>query len=141
MPKDTTKSTGPAPAGAKARVAKRSIGRPAKTVEDKDLRIVEDMAGRGARLDAIATVIGVSPSTLDRWLTSAEVRAAYDRGRTLAIDNVAQSLYNQAMGGNVVAAIFWMKAQAGWTDKPQPEKAETAKVVVYIPDNERSNAA
>ena len=123
---------------AKAKVAKRSIGRPRIQVSEKDLRIVEDMAGRGAKLDAIATVIGVSSSTLDRWLEREDIRAAYDRGRIIATDNVAQSLYNQAMTGNVAAAIFWLKAQAGWTDKPQPEQKDTARVVVYIPDNERA---
>lgn len=124
-----------------AKVAKRKLGRPKKNIEDKDLRIVEDMAGRGARLDAIATVIGISSSTLDRWLQREDIRAAYDKGRAIATDHVAQSLYNQAIGGNVAAAIFWLKAQAGWTDKPQPEQKATANVVVYIPDNERGNAA
>ncbi|MFG6094099.1 hypothetical protein SPB21_02565 [Leptothoe sp. ISB3NOV94-8A] len=123
------------------KVAKRKPGRPKKKVETKDLRIVEDMAGRGAKLDAIATVIGISPSTLDRWLTREDIRAAYERGRAISTDNIAQSLYDQAMAGNVTAAIFWLKAQAGWTDKPQPEQTDTAQVVVYIPDNQRGNAA
>ncbi len=122
-------------------LTKRSLGRPPVPVEDKDLRIVEDMAGRGAKLDAIATVIGISPSTLDHWLQRDDVREADQRGRVLATDNVAQSLYDQAMTGNVPAVIFWLKAQAGWTDKPQPEQKETAQVVVYILDNQRMREA
>lgn len=30
---------------------------------------------------------------------------------------IAQSLFNQAKNGNTAAAIFWLKAQAGWREK------------------------
>lgn len=114
-------------------------GRPPILVEDKDLRIIEDMSGRGATLDAIAQVVGVSPSTLDRWMGDNAVRAAYSRGRAIATNEVANSLYQNALSGNVIAQIFWLKAQANWSDKVQPEIQQTAQVVVYIPDNGRDS--
>lgn len=112
-------------------------GRPAIAIEDKDLRIIEDMAGRGARLSDIALIIGVSDSTLDRWLEQPEVRTAYQRGRILATDHVAGTLYNLATEGEVTAAIFWLKCQAGWIDKPKDEAPAGSSVVFYIPDNGR----
>ncbi len=30
---------------------------------------------------------------------------------------MAKSLFNLAIGGNVAACIFWMKARAGWTER------------------------
>lgn len=122
---------------AKAPIAEKKVGRPAIAIEDKDLRIIEDMSGRGARLSDIAHIIGVSDSTLDRWLELPEVRSAYQRGRILATDHVATTLYNLATEGEVTAAIFWLKAQAGWQDKPQQETPTGSQVVFYIPDNGR----
>lgn len=120
----------------------KTIGRPLIQVEQKDLRIVEEMAGRGATLDAIARVIGISPSTLDRWLVRDEVREAYEKGRAIATDQVASALFDLAtLDRNVAAVIFWLKAQAGWKDKPQPEAEHHAQVVVYLPDNGRDDRA
>ena len=124
-------------------------GRPAKEVEDKDLRIIESMAGRGSTLDDIALVIGVSASTLDRWLKLDEVQAAYRKGRAIAKHEMSGRLWDIAMStdedgnpskGAVTAAIFWLKAQAGWTENPKEEATAGAQVVVYIPDNGRAVA-
>lgn len=38
-------------------------------------------------------------------------------GKSKANAAIAKSLFNQAMNGNTAAAIFWMKAQAGWREK------------------------
>lgn len=114
-------------------------GRPRKEVEAKDLRIVEDMAGRGATLDDIACVIGVSPSTLDRWLKLPEVEQAYRRGRIEAKDTIASRLFDLANEGDVTAIIFFLKAQAGWSDRPKEDvKPQGSQVVVYVPDNQRA---
>jgi len=45
-----------------------------------------------------------------------------DRGGTEATAKVAQSLFRMATeGNNVAAAIFWMKARAGWSEKQRLE--------------------
>jgi len=42
------------------------------------------------------------------------------------VARVAETLVDKALGGNIVAAIFYLKAQAGWKDdgsaqeEPQP---------------------
>ena len=47
-------------------------------------------------------------------------RAELDRGAIEAITKVAQSLFRTATeGNNVAAAIFWMKARAGWREKQE----------------------
>ncbi|MEO0487961.1 MAG: hypothetical protein AAFZ49_00205 [Cyanobacteria bacterium J06659_2] len=128
-------------------ITKAKGGRPRKIASAQDIRTIEAMAARGAVLDAIAKVIGISGSTLDRWMTDDAVRAAYERGRAIAADEMGQRLWAIAMQDGCLksattAAIFWLKAQANWSDKPKEMEVNTAaNVVVYLPDNGRSSAA
>lgn len=112
-------------------------GRPPIEKSDIHLRVIEDMAGRGAVLDDIAKVLGVSPSTLDRWLTDEVVKEAWAYGRAHAKDAIANRLFEIAMSGDTAACIFWLKAQAGWTDKPKAEASNAAQVIFYLPENGR----
>jgi hypothetical protein len=45
-----------------------------------------------------------------------EVSDAYKRGKAKAIGNVAKNLISQAQAGNITAAIFYLKTQAGWKE-------------------------
>lgn len=78
---------------------------------------VEALAGYGIRQDEIARFLDIDPKTLRKHyrdeLDNAEVRANAE---------VARSLHMQATdGGNVSAAIFWLKARAGWREKQEVE--------------------
>ena len=98
---------------------------------------IERLAGQGFRLDDIAIACDVSTPTLRRWKDLPEVERAYKKGRIEATSNVAERLYRLAMDGEVAACIFWLKAQAGWSDRPQPEITDSADVVIYLPENGR----
>lgn len=104
---------------------------------DVDIEKIEQLAGRGFRLDDIAIACEVSTSTLRRWKEQPEVANAYKKGRITATNNIAGKLYDLAMDGEVAACIFWLKAQAGWSDRPQPETTSNAEVHIYLPDNGR----
>lgn len=83
-----------------------------------DLEQAEVLASRGLTLDQIAASFGVSTDTLHRRRReSAELEAAIRRGQSKGIAKVANSLYEQAMKGNVAAAIFYLKARANWSDR------------------------
>lgn len=114
-----------------------------------DLRIIEQMAGMGSTLDDIALILDWSVATLDRKLKLPEVESAYKKGRAIAKNSMASRLWDIAMSGDeqgqpskqaTTACIFWLKAQAGWTDRIVVE-TETAddsqKVVIFLPDNGR----
>jgi transposase len=117
---------------------KRKRGRPAKQITPETIAKIEKLAGLGCRLEEIAIACDVSTSTLERWKQKAEVKTAYEKGRIHAKEEIAQRLYDLALSGDVAALIFWLKAQAGWTDKPQPEPEQNAaQVIVYIPENNR----
>ena len=81
-------------------------------------RTVEAMAGFGIPADDIARVVGISTRTLeDRYpdeLATGHVRANVQ---------VARNLFTIATGTGreaVSAAIFWMKARAGWSEFSPP---------------------
>lgn len=76
----------------------------------------------------IADYLGISRPTFDAILERDErVSLQYKKGRSLAIANVAKGLVQKAMDGNITAAIFYLKTQAGWVE--QSEEKETHEVM------------
>jgi hypothetical protein len=80
---------------------------------EEQRRTVRAMAGLGIPQPDIATLLEIDPKTL-----RLRFRTELDRGAVEATAKVAQSLFRMAtQGGNVAAAIFWMKARAGWRER------------------------
>lgn len=73
---------------------------------------VEALAGFGVIEDEIAAYIGVTGKTLRKYY-----RAQLDVGHVKANVAVARRLFAHATGDSVAAAIFWLKARAGWREK------------------------
>lgn len=93
------------------------MSRPPHEPSEKDRKTVESMTGYGVPEDDIARVLGVSRPTLRKWYSH-----ELDTGHIKANSQVAQSLYQKAMGsgqGAVTACIFWLKVRAGWVE-PRP---------------------
>ncbi len=91
------------------------MGRPAHAPEPFHRRQVEAMAGYGIPEIDIARVLGIDPKTLRK-----HYREELDTGHVIANAKVAESLFRKATGEgpqSVAAAIFWMKARAGWREK------------------------
>jgi metal-dependent HD superfamily phosphatase/phosphodiesterase len=116
-------------------VAKR--GRKPYTITDQIVAAIELHAGQGMTLHQIAIMIDIGDSTLDRWMAEPRVKRAYERGRLQAHGKVAQTLFEMAIAGDTVAAIFYLKAQAGWSDKQPVPDAGNAQVVFYLPQKEK----
>jgi integrase len=84
---------------------------------EEDRRLVRAMSGFGIPQEQIATHLGIDAKTLRKHF-----RQDLDRGMVEATAKVAQSLFQMATTGkNVAAAIFWMKARAGWREKHEVE--------------------
>lgn len=109
------------------------------TPTPEQIERIEKLAGRGFRLDDIAIACDISPSTLKKWRELPEVNRAYRKGRIEATSEVAAKLYDLAIAGDVPSCIFWLKAQAGWSDRPQAEATAQAEVVIYLPENGRGD--
>ncbi len=80
---------------------------------EEQRRTVQAMSGFGIPQADIATLLEVGPKTLRK-----HCRRELDRGSIEATAKVAQTLFQMATSGqNTAAAIFWMKARAGWREK------------------------
>jgi hypothetical protein len=76
-------------------------------------KTVRAPSGFGVPQNDIAAYLDIDPKTMRKHF-----REELDRGSLEATAKVAQSLFNMATSGNnVAAAIFWMKARAGWREK------------------------
>ena len=93
--------------------------RPRLKFTEEQRNLVKSMAATGIRQDEIARKLKIrSPKTL-----RAHFRDELDQGATDANFKVASVLYKQAINGNTVAAIFWLKTRAGWRDRSAPQYA------------------
>ncbi len=97
------------------------MGRKAKTLTEKQKAEVETLA---AFLSAqeIADYLGIARSTFFKMKDAdEEINGLYKKGRAKAVATVAQSLVKSAIGGCTTSKIFYLKTQAGWSEK-QDEK-------------------
>lgn len=84
-----------------------------------DMKLIETLAGKGLTEKQIGQYCGYCQS---HWNTlrrkNPDINAAIDRGRAKMIVKVADALIDNAIEEkNVTAQIFFLKAQAGWSDK------------------------
>ncbi|WP_431266973.1 hypothetical protein [Dankookia sp. P2] len=102
---------------------------PFKPTEEQR-RTVRAMSGFGIPQADIATLIEIDDKTLRKHF-----RRELDRGSIEATAKVAQTLFQMATSGeNTAAAIFWMKARAGWREKH--EVVLSARAAVEMTDDE-----
>lgn len=101
-------------------------------------RLVSALSGFGVPQEDIATHIGIDAKTLRK-----HYREELDRGMVEANAKVAQSLFRMAtQGNNVAAAIFWMKARAGWREKQTVEHSvapSPLSVITGVPREHPTN--
>ena len=80
---------------------------------------VEALAGHGVPPEDICRLV-INPRTglpIDDKTLRRHFRSELDSGYVKANDKVVQSLYAQASGGNVTAAIWWTKARMGGSER------------------------
>jgi hypothetical protein len=110
-------------------------GRPVKVLTETDVTKLEALACVLTK-SQVADYFGMTEKTL-RAIEGRqpEVSTAYRKGKAMAIVDVASSLYEQAKNGNIQAAKFYLKTQAGWReDVPvelsQPDDDRTWKIQI-----------
>ena len=78
--------------------------------------------------EQLADFLGVSRSTFKNLLErDSELSSLYKKGRAKVLAGVAQNLVQKALDGNLTAAIFYLKTQASWHEKPQQDSAADTK--------------
>ena len=94
-------------------------GRPAKTLTDDQRAQVEALAAYLTQ-EQIADYFGIARNTFVAIMErEPDISERYKRGKAKAIGAVAQGLIQQARNGDKVAAMFYLKTQAGWRETNQ----------------------
>lgn len=113
------------------------MGRKAKELTEDQKAQVEALAAYLTQ-DQIADYFGISrPTFLAMMEREPDISLRYKRGKAKAIGAVAQGLIQQARAGDKVAAMFYLKTQAGWreTDRLEHTGADGAPIDLNIKVN------
>jgi len=89
----------------------KGAGRKPYTPNQKDRDIIAIMTASGIPQVNIGRSIGIDVKTLKKYYRP-EMKSSAD----IANAKVAQSLFNQAINGNITAAIWWTKSRMGWKE-------------------------
>lgn len=110
------------------------IGRPRKAPSADAEKRVEEAASKGASIIGIASYVGVSKTVLNRWLDEQPaLKEAIDRGRERERNVLHSKLTEAAENGNIVAAIFLLKARHGYVEGAQGESANRVSITFNLP--------
>lgn len=102
------------------------MAKPQHKPTDATRKTVKAMTAYGITQAKICAVIGISEPTL-RLRYAQEL----DTAEAEANAQVAQSLFNMATkGGNVAAAIFWLKTRAGYREVTHLANAEDGQALI-----------
>jgi hypothetical protein len=102
---------------------KRKPGRPFGSNKCKPVapeKIVAVMVNMGAKHSEIAKLFGVKGNAFRAWQRQMpELRAPFEKGKARQDERVIDALYSAALGGNVLACIFWLKNRQPdkWRDR------------------------
>lgn len=105
---------------------KKRNGRPPYVKDDRESKLVTAAALMGTPHAVIASILGIAPMTLKKHF-----KEELKKSKQEAILNVATSLYQLALKGNVTAAIFYLKTQAGWQENNTDDPSRPLPVVKY----------
>jgi len=95
------------------------MGRKGFQITPSILKQVEKFAGQGLTQEQISHCIGISRDLFFKSKRNSEYfHDAIKRGQSKAISLVSNALFENAMSGNVVSQIFWLKnrAPSEWQD-------------------------
>ena len=104
-------------------------GRPSAVLSSKQIDQVEALAAVCTKAQ-MAAYFGVTEKTFRAIeQRQSEVFTAYSRGRARAVVDIGSVLYQKALGGDLRAIQFYLKTQAGWTEKHALEVIQAEKEV------------
>ena len=109
-------------------------GRPMIVFDEAQIAQVEALAAVLSKKQ-LADYMDVSETTFrEIEARQPDVFDAYKRGKAKAISKMGRSLIMQAEDGNVSAAIFYLKTQAGWREADQDLGNHNITLQIVKPD-------
>jgi len=115
-------------------------GKPQKTLTPEQVLEVGTLSAFLSQ-EQIADYFGIARNTFIAICErQPEVFEQYKKGKARAIGTVAKGLIKQAMDGNTSAAMFYLKTQAGWSERSAETENTTpppAKVIIRTYDGRK----
>ena len=115
-------------------------GRPPVVFDEAQTAQVEALASVLTK-GQMADYFSISETTLrEIEKRQPEVSDAYKRGKAKAIGSIASNLISQAKKGNMTAAIFFLKTQAGWREPREDDRPPQPIEISFVnPDGSQAN--
>jgi hypothetical protein len=108
------------------------VGRPPVVFSEQQIAQVEALASVLTK-GQLADYFNICENTFrEAEARQPAISEAYKRGRSKAIAGVGSNLISQARKGNVTAAIFYLKTQAGWKEQSDILDADPGQIVTII---------
>lgn len=98
--------------------------------------VIRDAAKSGASREGVAVALGIGRDLLTRWLAEfPELKEAFEQGREIERKTLHGKLHDMALGGNVAAAIFLLKARhQGYIESgPAPDNPSRLSITFNLP--------
>jgi len=103
----------------------KSVGRPRKELSKAQIAEVEKLAAY-LTIEQIADYFGMSEKTFYELKNRVStVFTAYKKGKSKGIKHVASKLRELIDTGDTTATIFYLKTQAGWSEKQKLDVTTT----------------
>ena len=87
-----------------------------------NLKMVETLGMKGFTLAQVGSYLGYAEKYFVQSLCrdNPQIKEALEKGRMKRVERISDALVDAAIEDkNVTAMIFWLKAQAGWSDKAE----------------------
>lgn len=112
----------------------------AEIIEIEELK---EMSLNGMSREQIADYYGVTVRRLNQiFVTRPDFKAAFDCGKAKGIRLATNCIMDKIREGNLLAAMFYSKCNAGWCEeqyrlKEKREAVKSPEVMIYLPENHR----
>lgn len=114
--------------------ALKPTGRPAKRPPVDAADRIRALSSEGHSTVAIAQQLGVGRKTLDKWRAEfPELDEAYREGVDRERYELHSGLVAKAKAGNIVAAIFLLKARHNYKEGDQSDQGGRVNVTIALP--------
>jgi hypothetical protein len=115
----------------------QKIGRPLKLPPKNAVEIILDIASRGCSEASIAHALHVDFQTWQRFrVDHPELKEAYEKARAREHDALVGVLFEKALAGDTVSALFLLKTRHGYRDNSTIiEDNRSVKIGVMLPQS------
>jgi hypothetical protein len=109
-------------------------GRPRKEPPPDAAEVIRLAAAKGASMRGAAMALACNVEVLTRWLDEdPDLKTAFDEGRERERQTLHSVLYEAAMAGAVIPALFLLKARHGYQEGQQDGQANRVTINFTIP--------